>query len=275
MTEHAGGELEGKIAVVLGGGSIGVGWGIGKAISVAYAKAGAHVVVADQQQTAADETLAIISEEGGAGEAHPVDVTDDEHLAALLSAVVAAHGRIDILHCNVGLGKAGPSENTSAAEWRKIADANLTSLHVAATVAVPAMRASGGGVILATSSIAGIRHVGYPHLAYGATKAAANHFMRLLAVENAQYGIRANTIVAGLIDTPRIEKTLAKSYGDRKMDDIKAVRAKQCPLGRMGTAFDIANAAVFLASDRAGYITGTEIVVDGGLSATVREAPAI
>jgi NAD(P)-dependent dehydrogenase (short-subunit alcohol dehydrogenase family) len=269
------GELEGKVAVVLGGGSIGPGWGIGKAIAVAYAGAGATVAVADRERQSAEETLGIITKEGGRGEAHEVDVTDDEQLSALLSGIVAQHGRIDILHCNVGLGKAGPSENTSPAEWRKFADANLTSLHVAASAVVPPMRANGGGVILVTSSIAGIRHVGYPHLAYGATKAAAIHFMKLLAVENAAYGIRCNTIVAGLIDTPRIEKTLARSYGDRKMEDIKAFRASQCPLGRMGTAFDVANAALFLASDKASYVTGTELVVDGGLSATVQQAQAL
>lgn len=264
--------LEDKVAVVLGGGSIGPGWGIGKAVSVAFARAGAHVVAADLDRNAAEETRALIEAGGGSGEAVAVDVLDDGGMGGMLADVIERHGRIDILYCNVGLGKAGASAETSPADWRRIADANLTSLHVAAGAVIPAMRAAGSGVILTTSSIAGIRDVGFPHLAYGVTKAAAIHFMRLIAIENAPYGIRANTIVAGLIDTPRIEKTIAGSYGGRSLDEMKAARAAQCPVGRMGTGFDIAEAAVFLASSRASYITGTELVVDGGLSATVRQA---
>lgn len=268
-------ELQGKIAVVLGGGSIGPGWGIGKAICAAYARAGAVVVVADRDLSAAKETAALIDGEGGQAVAVSVDVTDDAGLKTTLQDVVDREGRVDILYCNVGLGKAGPSEATLPEEWRRISDANLTSLHVATSTVLPAMRSRRSGVILTTSSIAGIRDVGYAHLAYGATKAAAIHFMRLLAIENAPFGIRANTIVAGLIDTPRIEKTLANSYGDRTIEEMKAARASQPPLGRMGTAFDIAEAALFLSCDKASYITGTELLVDGGLAATVRQSPAI
>lgn len=262
------GSLEGRVALVLGGGSLGPGWGIGKAISVRFAEEGAITVVSDRERAAADETARLIAERGGRGEAATCDVLQDAQLEALVREVAARHGRLDILYCNVGLGKAGPSAQTSAEDWRRISDANLTSLHVACAAALPVMRAQGSGVVLATSSIAGIRDVGYPHLAYGATKAAAIHFIRLLALENARFGIRANTIVAGLIDTPRIATTLATSYGSRSLDEMKAVRAEQVPLGRMGSAFDIAEAACFLASDKAAYITGTEIVVDGGLANT-------
>ncbi|MCJ2126968.1 SDR family NAD(P)-dependent oxidoreductase [Methylobacterium sp. J-077] len=262
-------DLEGRVAVVLGAGSIGAGWGIGKAISLLYARAGAHVVAVDREPSAAQETRELIRQDGGSAEAVAVDVSDDDGLVACLAAVGAAHGGIDVLYFNVGIGKAGPSTETSAVDWRRISDANLTALHLAATTVIPGMRARRRGVILATSSIAGMRDVGYPHLAYGATKAALIQYLRLLAVENAPYGIRANTIVPGLIDTPRIEKTVAGSYAG-SLERMKAVRASQCPLGRMGTAFDVAEAALFLASDRASYVTGTELLVDGGLAATAR-----
>lgn len=264
-------ELEGKVALVLGGGAIGPGVGIGRAICMTFAAAGAHVVVADRDLASAKETAAMC----GSASAVAVDVLDDAALAAAVADAAKAHGRLDILHCNVGLGKAGPSGGTTGEEWRRFADANLTSLHVASQAALGPMEAAGGGVLLVTSSIAGIRDVGYPHLAYGATKAAAIHFTRLFAVEHAAKNIRANTIVAGLIDTPRIETTLAKSYGDRDLDEMKAARASQVPLGRMGASQDIAEAALFLASDRARYITGTELIVDGGLSNTVRQPAGI
>lgn len=260
-------ELAGKVALVLGGGSIRPGIGIGRAICIAFAREGATVIVADRDLVSAQQTADLCK---GAS-AVAVDVLVDEELTALVKKVAYDYGRLDILYCNVGLGQAGPSEETSPAAWRRIADANLTSLHVATQAAVEPMRANGGGVVLVTSSIAGIRDVGYVHLAYGATKAAAIQFVRLFAMEHAKDKIRANTIVAGLIDTPRIAATLASSYGDINLEQIKEARASQVPLGRMGEAIDIAEAAVFLASQRAAYITGTELVVDGGLANTVRQ----
>ncbi|MFX0541571.1 SDR family NAD(P)-dependent oxidoreductase [Roseovarius sp. S4756] len=263
------GLLQGRIAVVLGGGAIAPGIGIGRALCLAYAREGAYVVVADRDLAAAEATVAMLPE--GQSEAAQVDVLDDASIETMIAGTQDRHGRIDILHCNVGLGKSGPSAQTSGADWRRISDANLTSLHIAAQAALPAMRARKSGNILVTSSIAGIRDVGYPHLAYGATKAAALHFTRLLAAETAQDGIRVNAIVAGLIDTPRIGITLAKSYGTRSEAEMRAARDAQVPLGRMGRAEEVADAAVFLASDRASYITGTELVVDGGLSASIRQ----
>ena len=259
--------LDGKVAIVLGGGAIRPGIGIGRAICMAFAEEGATVVVVDRDLEAAQETVKLCP----GSVAKSVDVLNDAALEALIAEVAEEHGGIDILYCNVGLGQAGPSSETTGESWRRISDANLTSLHVATQAAVGPMRAKGGGVVLTTSSIAGMRDVGYPHLAYGATKAAAIHFMKLFALEHAKDNIRANTIIAGLIDTPRIEATLARSYGDRDLGQMKVARASQVPLGRMGTSQDIAEAAVFLASDRAAYITGTEILVDGGLSNTTRQ----
>ncbi|MEI4261560.1 SDR family NAD(P)-dependent oxidoreductase [Roseovarius sp. D0-M9] len=265
-------ELEGQIALVIGAGSIAEGIGIGRAIAISMTRAGAHVVAADMDLESANGTVKLIHDEGGSAEACSVNVLDDTSITDLIGGIESRHGRLDILHCNVGLGKSGPSENTSPADWRRISDANLTSLHVASQAALPMMRAQGRGVINVTSSIASVRHVGYPHLAYSATKAGANQFARALAVELAPDGIRVNSIIAGLIDTPRIGITLAKSYGARSETEMREARAQQCPLGRMGTAWDVAEAAVFLASDRASYITGTELMVDGGLSASIRQA---
>jgi NAD(P)-dependent dehydrogenase (short-subunit alcohol dehydrogenase family) len=263
-------EFENRVALTLGGGSVHAGLSIGKAISIAYAREGAMAVVADLDLDSAEKTACVIRESGGRAVAMQVDVTRDSEIETLCSRVLEDHGRIDILHCNVGLGKSGDSAQTTPQDWRHISDANLTALHVATQAVLPSMRARESGVILITSSIAGVRYIGYPHLAYGATKAAAIHFARLVALENAAYGIRANAIVAGLIDTPRIRTTLAKAYPNSGYEEMRATRDAQCPTGRMGTATDIANAAVFLASDKARYITGTELVVDGGLSLTTR-----
>lgn len=265
-------DLQDRVALVIGAGSIAAGIGIGRAIAICMARSGARVIAADADLAAAEETVSLIHDEGGQAEACTVDVLDDASITGLIAGIEERYGRLDILHCNVGLGKSGPSGNTSPADWRRISDANLTSLHVAAQAVLPMMRAQGGGVITVTSSIASIRHVGYPHLAYSATKAGANQFVRALEVELAPDGIRVNAIIAGLIDTPRIGITLAQSYGDRTEAQMRETRARQCPMGRMGTAWDIAETSVFLASERAGYITGTDIVVDGGLSASIRQA---
>ncbi|WP_022727528.1 SDR family NAD(P)-dependent oxidoreductase [Fodinicurvata sediminis] len=265
-------DLKGRIAVILGAGSIAPGIGIGRAICMTLARRGAHVVALDNNLEAAEETAAQVAGEGGSAEASCVDVLDAQALKDQITTLGERLGRLDILHCNVGLGKSGPSENTTAEDWRRISDANLTSLHVASQAALVHMKPRGAGVITVTSSIAAIRHTGVPHLAYASTKAAANQFARALAVEVAPRGIRVNSIVAGLIDTPRIGVTLAGSYGDRSEAEMRASRDRQCPMGHMGSPWDIAEAAAFLASDRAAYITGTELVVDGGLSATIRQA---
>ena len=271
MTGSSSMQLKDRVAIVIGAGAIAEGIGIGRAISMGLAREGALVVCADANEDAAAQTVGLIREEGFDAEAAVVDVLDDASIDRMVQGVADRHGRIDILHCNVGLGKSGPSGQTTPDDWRRISDANLTSLHVSAQAVLPHMRAQGRGVITVTSSIASIRNVGYPHLAYSATKAGANQFARALAVELAPENIRVNAIIAGLIDTPRIGVTLANSYGDKSGQEMRAARARQCPMGRMGSAWDIAEAAVFLASDKAGYITGTELIVDGGLSASVRQ----
>jgi NAD(P)-dependent dehydrogenase (short-subunit alcohol dehydrogenase family) len=259
--------LQGKTCVVLGGGSSAPGWSIGKAICMAYARAGAKVAVIDIAADAATATVELIRAEGGTAIALSGDVTSMTEMQAMLDSAVAAFGSLDVLHNNIGIGKSGASALTSSDDWRRIVDAKLLSLHVAPQCALPAMQAAHGGVILSTSSVASQRYVGVPHLAYAASKAAGNHFCRMAAVEYARFNIRFNAIVVGLMDTPRIRHTMRHAYGSDETQMI-AQRNAQVPLGFMGDAWDVANAAVFLASDRARYITGIELPVDGGFCAT-------
>ena len=263
------GLLRDRVSLVIGGGSIAPGWGIGKAVAAAYAREGARVAVADVNLDAATDTAEIIACSGGDAVPFGVDVTDDDSIGSMLEAVQSEFGVIDILHNNVGLAKAGDPSLTTPEDWRRIQDANVTALHITTQAVLPGMKKRRRGVILTTSSIAAKRHLGYPSLAYATTKAAALHFTRTLAIEVAPFGIRANTIVAGLIDTPRIKIYLKNAYDGCSVDEMRAKRNRVVPLGRMGGSWDVAEAAVFLASDRASYITGTELVVDGGLSMTV------
>lgn len=263
------GLLKDRVCVVVGGGSIAPGWGIGKAIAALFAREGARVAVADINLDAAQEATRAISAFGGDARPFSVDVTDDASIGALFQSIHETYGQVDVLYNNVGLAKSGDPALITPADWRRIQDANVTSLHIAAQAVLPGMIARGRGVILTTSSIAALRHLGYSSFVYAATKAAALHFTKTLAIEYAAHGIRANTIVAGLIDTPRITINLKNVYRGCSIDEMRAKRNQVVPLGRMGNSWDVAEAAVFLASDRARYITGTELVVDGGISATV------
>jgi len=267
---HGGSDLlRDRVCLVIGGGSIAPGWGIGKAISAAYAREGARVAVADLNLDAATETAGIIGRSGGRAKSFGVDVTDDDSIEAMIEAVHKEFGVIDVLHNNVGLAKGGDPSLTTPDDWRRIQDANVTALHISTQAVLPGMKKRRRGVILTTSSIAAKRNLGYPSLVYATTKAAALHFTRTLAIEVAPFGIRANTILAGLIDTPRIKIYLKNAYDGCSIDEMRAKRNRVVPLGRMGVSWEVAEAAVFLASDRASYITGTELVVDGGLSMTV------
>lgn len=268
MSKH---ELAGKVCLVIGGGSVAPGWGIGKAISVGYARAGAKVVVCDRVHEAAQAVVDLIAGEGNEAVAVEMDAAEDASVGGAVRIACERFARVDVLHNNVGIGKAGNSANTSPEDWRRISDANLLSLHIATQAVIPRMKEQGGGVILTTSSVGSLRYLGFPHLAYNVTKAAANHFSRLIAAEYAPFRIRANTLVVGLMDTPRIRNTLQTTYGASE-SDMLAQRNAQVPIGFMGDAWDVAHASVFLASDKARYISGAELVIDGALTATTREA---
>ncbi|ARP96801.1 SDR family NAD(P)-dependent oxidoreductase [Bordetella genomosp. 13] len=258
--------LQGKVALVAGAGSSAPGWSIGKACCVTLARQGATVVALDYHLSAAEDAAHAVAEAGGQALPVQADVSDPQAMQAAVDVAMARCGRIDVLQANAGIGKVGGPEDIELAEWDRIQQVNVNSLLIATRLAAPIMRRQGGGAIVAVSSVAGLRYVGYPHLAYSVSKAAVIHFARMAAQQYAPDSIRVNTVVPGLIDTPRVAANVARMFDADDLDAARAARDRQVPMRRMGTPWEVANAVAFLASDEASYITGTELVVDGGLT---------
>jgi NAD(P)-dependent dehydrogenase (short-subunit alcohol dehydrogenase family) len=262
-------KLREKAIVVVGGGqSPGDTVGNGRAAAILFAREGARVMVADRDLDSARETAAIIAKEGGEAVAERADVTRDDECRSLVAACVALWGRLDVLHNNVGTGRGdgGPTHVTDEA-WDAIFDVNVKGALHTCRHALPVMRRQEAGVILNVSSIAAVCAVGL--VAYKSSKAALNAFTHSLAVGNAKYGIRVNAILPGLMNTPMAVESISAARGIAKADLI-AERDARVPLrGGMGSAWDVAKAAVFLASDDARFITGALLPVDGGQSARI------
>jgi NAD(P)-dependent dehydrogenase (short-subunit alcohol dehydrogenase family) len=253
--------------LILGAGTSAPGISIGKASSIAMACAGASVAALDFNLAAAQEVEQEIKSLGAQAIAYQADVASFEAMQVAIDRVMRDFGRIDIMQINAGIGRVGGPAETTLEDWDRIQKVNVESILIAAKLVAPIMVKQGSGSIIGVSSVAGMRYLGYPHLAYSVTKAAVTHFIKMLAQQYAIDGIRANTIVPGLIDTPRIQKNVAKVFdANADMDNTRRARDRQVPMGRMGTPWEIASVATFLASDDASYITGTEIVVDGGLT---------
>lgn len=213
------------------------------------------------------ETLRLIRESGGRAEVHECDVTDNAAVAAMVGACLAAFGRIDILVNNVGGSAAGGPVELSEEAWDAQVDYNLKTVFLACKHVIPVMEKQGGGAIVNTASTSGLRWTGAAQVGYAASKAGVIQFSRVVAVQYAKKGIRVNTVVPGQLHTPMVEARLA---GQRAGGDVEALlrqRVARIPLGFMGDGRDTANAALFLASDEARFVTGTEIVVDGGMTA--------
>jgi NAD(P)-dependent dehydrogenase (short-subunit alcohol dehydrogenase family) len=261
--------LRDKVAIVVGGGQTrGDTLGNGRATALIFARQGAKVVVADRDLESARETVEMITKEGGEAVADHVDITRDAECAALVANCVSRWGRVDVLHNNVGIGSgdSGPTSITDEA-WDRIFDVNVKGVLHTCRHALPVMRKQEAGVILNVSSIAAVCSVGL--IAYKSSKAALNALTHSLATGNAKYGIRANGIMPGLINTPMAIEGISGARGISKADLI-AGRDKSVPLrGGMGTAWDVAHAALFLASDEARFITGVILPVDGGQSARI------
>jgi NAD(P)-dependent dehydrogenase (short-subunit alcohol dehydrogenase family) len=256
--------FEGRVAMVCGAGSIGPGWGNGKASAVQYARDGAMVAALDIRLAAAQETVNIIRAEGGEAEAFQCDVTDTAQVQAAVDAVMSRFGRIDVLHNNVGLPEMGQTDSITDEAWQRVMAANLDSVMKTCRAVLPIMVRQGKGAIVNTSSIAAIRYTGYPYPAYYAGKSAVNHLTASIALEYARRGIRANAIMPGMMNTPHIRQNIVGQYASEA--EMVAKRDAMCPMGRMGTGWDVARAAAFLASDEADYITGQCLAVDGGIS---------
>jgi len=258
--------LAGKVALVTGAGSVGPGWGNGRAIAVRFAEEGAAVFGVDREAARMAETAERITAAGGNFATGSCDVTQSDSVAAMVAACVARFGRIDILVNNVGgSAKGGPVE-MSEDIWDAQVDHNLKSVFLSCKHVLPQMLAQGGGAIVNLSSTSGLRWTGAAQIAYAATKAGVIQFSRVLAVQYAAQGIRVNTVVPGQLHTPMVETRLAGQRAGGDVAALLAQRQSRIPLPFMGDGRDTAAAALFLASDEARFITGTEIIVDGGMS---------
>ena len=260
--------LKGKVAMVVGVGSIGPGWGNGKATAVTFAREGAQVFCVDRNAAAAAETAKIIAGEGGRATAFTADVSRSSEIEAMVAACLKAYGRIDVLDNNVGIAEMGSVVEVTEESWDRVFTVNLKSAYLTMKQVIPVMVNQGGGSIINISSIASIRHVGISYVSYGTSKAAMNQMTRTTAVEYAPHHVRVNAILPGLMKTPMVEHSagLAASYAKGDVAAMWRARDAQVPMGHMGEAWDVANAALFLASDEARYVTGIELVVDGGLT---------
>jgi NAD(P)-dependent dehydrogenase (short-subunit alcohol dehydrogenase family) len=258
--------LQDRVAIVTGAGSVGPGWGNGRAVAVRFAEEGARVFAVDRALDRLAETVALVREAGGVIATHECDVTQAGAVADMVRACLDAWGRVDVLVNNVG-GSApgGPVEMTEAV-WDAQVDLNLKSVFLTCKHVLPVMERQARGVIVNIASTSGLRWTGAAQVAYAATKAGVIQFSRVVAVQYAAKGIRVNTVVPGQLHTPMVEARLA---GQRAGGDVEALlrqRQARIPLPFMGDGRDTANAALFLASDEARFITGTELVVDGGMT---------
>lgn len=248
--------LEDKIALVTGGGA-----GIGRAICETFAREGAHVIVADIDADAAKETAEEIVKANGAASAFTVDITDTDQVKSLMHSIKEAHGRLDVLVNNAGVGSRADFRHLSDEEWSKVWSVNLDGTVRCAREAFDLMRNSGKASIVNLSSVMSSKHTRQMAV-YSATKGAVSALSRSLAVEYAPYGIRVNTLLPGYVETALIGRYLQNPM-------IAKALLTQTPLRRFGRPEDIANAALFLASDEAAYITGAALNVDGGMQTTL------
>ena len=258
-----GSRLKGKVAIVTGAGSVGPGWGNGRAIAARFAEEGAKIFAVDLH---ADRLVETENAAKTDIRAHLCDVTDGKAVAEMVSACVEHFGRLDILVNNVGGSAPGGPVEMSEEVWDAQVDFNLKSVFLGCKHALPVMLRQGSGAIINIASSSGIRWTGSAQVAYAATKAGVIQLSRVVAAQYAAKGIRVNTVVPGQLHTPMVETRLAKQRAGGDVEALLKSRLNRIPLGFAGDGRDTANAALFLASDEARFITGAEIVVDGGMT---------
>ena len=260
-------KLENRVCIVVGAGQTpGETIGNGRAAAITYARQGARLLLVDRVEERLVQTRSMIADEGFEASLLVADVTDEAGCRSISQRAVEQFGRIDVLHYNVGKSQGdGEVVSLDIEIWSDIMTLNLTGFYLTCKHALPVMRAQRSGVIIGISSMAA--HGAHMNMTYGVSKSGMNSLTKSMAIHNARYGIRVNAIMPGLMDTPMAIERRAREQ-DRHRDDIRAERARQVPLlGKQGTGWDVANAALFLASDDAKYITGVCLPVDGGLAA--------
>ena len=260
------GRLQDRIAIVTGAGSVGPGWGNGRATCVRFAEEGAKVFAVDRDLDRIAETVERVKAVGGEIAVQQCDVTKADSVKAMVDACVQRFGRIDVLVNNVGGSAHGGPVEMSEEVWDAQVDFNLKSVFLTLKYVLPIMEKQGKGAIINLASTSGIRFTGAFQVGYAATKAGVIQLSRVVAVQYAGKGIRVNTIVPGQLHTPMVEARLAKQRAGGDVEALLKQRLQRIPAGFAGDGRDTANAALFLASDEARFVTGTEIVVDGGMS---------
>jgi NAD(P)-dependent dehydrogenase (short-subunit alcohol dehydrogenase family) len=260
------GRLQDKIALVTGAGCVGPGWGNGRATCVRFAEEGAKIFGVDRDLDSIKETVERVKAAGGEIEVLHCDVTDNASVAATVAACLKRFGRIDVLVNNVGGSAAGGPVEMAEEVWDSQVDSNLKSVFLTCKHVLPVMEKQGSGAIVNLASTSGIRWTGSAQVGYAATKAGVIQLSRVVAVQYAAKGIRVNTVVPGQLHTPMVEARLAKQRTGGDVEALLKTRVARIPMGFMGDGRDTANAALYLASDEARFVTGTEIIVDGGMT---------
>jgi NAD(P)-dependent dehydrogenase (short-subunit alcohol dehydrogenase family) len=260
------GRLAGKVALIVGAGCVGPGWGNGRASAVLFAREGARVFAVDKNAESMVETVARVGNDGEIV-THVCDVLQDAQVKAMVEACCKRFGRLDILVNNVGGSAPGGAAEMSEDTFEQQIDYNLKSVFLTCRHVIPVMIEQRGGAIVNTASTSGVSYSGSPQIGYASSKAAVIQFSRVTAVQYAKHGIRVNTVIPGQMHTPMVEARLAKQRTGGDVEALLKSRLARIPLGFAGDGRDTAAAVLFLASDEARFITGTEIVVDGGMTA--------
>jgi NAD(P)-dependent dehydrogenase (short-subunit alcohol dehydrogenase family) len=262
------GRLQGKVAVIMGAGSVAPGIGNGRAAAILFAREGAKVFAVDVNAAALEDTRQAVAAEGNDIQCFVGDVSDPESVQAVTRACVQRFGTINVLMNNVGIMTPGGVLVNSLEDWERVLRVNLTGPFLAAKYMIPVMIEAGGGSIVNVSTMMGPRQRRkIQYASYGVSKAGLECLTRSIAMEFAPKNVRANNLILGPIKTPQIEVGYAevrKQYGDAEADRLLEVRKNMTPMQREGSVWEVANAALFLASDESGFTTGSDIWIDGG-----------